>query len=100
MAQQHNPETRTLAEIKAGLKEQMEGFCAGNPYCLNPKAAVVDYILEGLAQNVLEHGYAYCTCKVPTGVPEDDKDLVCPCASMSQQVAEYGHCDCALFVNL
>lgn len=99
MKQEHTEAATSLEEVKQRIKTRLLDSASRGRYRLNPKPAVVEYVLQGLAENEVKHGFAYCPCKVPQGEPEKDKDIVCPCASLADEVREYGQCDCALFIS-
>ena len=65
---------------------------------LNPDPAVRDYVLRGLARNLLAHGRAYCPCREVTGNTEADRINICPCRTHRREVEESGTCECGLYI--
>ncbi len=92
-------EPQRLEEAKRRIMRRVEKFAVDNLYQLNPQAEMVALTIDGLAENDMRYGYPCCTCRVPTGVAAEDKDIVCPCADLAKQVAEFGQCHCGLFVK-
>ena len=88
----------SLEETKRSLKARLEEYVESSPYILNPNPDMVSFTIEGLARNELKYGFAYCTCKLRVGV-EADKNIICPCASIGEEIAQWGQCDCGLFVR-
>jgi len=66
---------------------------------LNPDAAFVNDLLEGLKRNEERYGYPTCPCRLASGKLEFDRDIICPCHYRDPDVAEYGACYCALYVR-
>ena len=71
----------------------------GKGYFLNPNEEDLGMVIEGLLFNNETLGYLCCPCRAPAGDVEKDKDIVCPCDYMYEDVAEHGSCYCALYVN-
>ncbi len=54
----------------------------------------------GVLENMNNKGLKYCPCRVPTGDPDKDMKLICPCNFLAQQTwKDYGECWCGLFVK-
>ena len=87
-----------LEEIKQRLLARLQEFARSSPYLLNPEPEMVSFAIEGLARNELQHGFAYCACKVRTGT-EEDKRIICPCAIIDEEIEQWGQCNCGLFVR-
>ncbi len=87
-----------LEETKQRLRARLERYALSSPYALNPKPHMVLFAIEGLARNEIKHGLPYCVCKVRTGT-ERDKQIICPCATISEEIEQWGQCDCGLFVR-
>jgi ferredoxin-thioredoxin reductase catalytic subunit len=66
---------------------------------LNQDRPLVMEILEGLLENEKRYGYRSCPCRLASGVPEEDQDIVCPCLYSRPDIAEYGSCYCGLYVS-
>lgn len=65
---------------------------------LQPDDAVREYVLRGLARNVVEHGRPYCPCREVTGEAEQDRANICPCRTHTDEIARMGECECGLYV--
>jgi ferredoxin-thioredoxin reductase catalytic subunit len=66
---------------------------------LNPDAEFTDSLLEGLTVNWNRYGYYLCPCRDTEGSREADADLLCPCSYARADIAEFGHCYCALYMK-
>lgn len=70
-----------------------------SPYLLNPDSVLVENLIAGLTLNKMRYGRAYCPCRVVKGVPEEDRENICPCRSHEEDIALRGTCECGLFVS-
>ncbi len=59
----------------------------------------LDTVITGLDQNFEAYGYRLCPCRDGTGNKNQDKDIICPCDYAAEDIAEYGHCYCGLFLS-
>jgi ferredoxin-thioredoxin reductase catalytic chain len=66
---------------------------------LNPDDQFRGVLIRGLEANHNSYGYFLCPCRDGAGVRERDRDIICPCAYARQDIAEHGHCYCALYVS-
>ncbi|PKL26480.1 MAG: ferredoxin:thioredoxin reductase [Spirochaetae bacterium HGW-Spirochaetae-3] len=66
---------------------------------LNPDAEFTESLLEGLTVNWNRYGYFLCPCRDSEGSREADSSVICPCAFAKPDVAEHGHCYCALYLK-
>jgi ferredoxin-thioredoxin reductase catalytic subunit len=66
---------------------------------LNPDQAFYDTLVEGLMKNYNRYGYFLCPCRDTEGSREADKLAICPCVWAKPDIAEYGHCYCALYLS-
>ncbi len=64
---------------------------------VNPDKKAAQEIIDGLNRNKETKGKYYCPCKIVTGDPEVDKDIICPCKDAQKEIDEMGHCHCGLF---
>lgn len=81
------------------LYATIEKEISGKGYYLNPDREFVDMLLVGLLANQDRYGYLSCPCRLSSGKKEEDLDLVCPCDYRDDDLAEYGACYCALYVD-
>jgi ferredoxin-thioredoxin reductase catalytic chain len=66
---------------------------------LNPDQDFRAGLLGGLTTNFKRYGYFLCPCRDSLGRREADRDVICPCNYAEADIAEYGHCFCALYLN-
>ncbi|NVM54271.1 MAG: ferredoxin:thioredoxin reductase [Candidatus Helarchaeota archaeon] len=64
---------------------------------VNPDRKAAQEIIDGLNKNKEIKGRYYCPCKLVTGDPEVDKDIICPCKDSQKEIDAMGHCHCGLF---
>jgi ferredoxin-thioredoxin reductase catalytic subunit len=75
-------------------------FTEGKPFKLNPDEMFIRTLAKGELENEKNYGLKYCPCRITTGDPEEDLNLLCPCNFFSQPVfKEKGECWCGLFVK-
>ena len=84
---------------KEKLIREYEEYAKRKGFRLNPNYKVVDAVIEGLIMNEKKYGKRLCPCRRPTGDPEKDKRLECPCFEHIKDVREKGNCHCLLFVK-
>ncbi len=68
-------------------------------YLLNPDEAFARDLVGGLIANRKRYGYQSCPCRLASGDPASDRDIVCPCDYRDADLGEYGACYCALYVS-
>lgn len=66
---------------------------------LNPDSDFTESLLEGLTVNWNRYGYFLCPCRDSEGSKQADADVVCPCKFAKADIAEFGHCFCALYLR-
>jgi ferredoxin-thioredoxin reductase catalytic subunit len=81
------------------VKERAEIDAKRNGYYLNPDPKFLNSLLEGLKQNEKRYNYPSCPCRLASGKIEFDRDIICPCDYRDPDVAEFGACYCALYVD-
>ncbi len=65
-------------------------------YIFNKKISRVKKVIGLMTMNYLEYGKYYCPCK-QSEPPDLEKDVLCPCPTMDDEVKKDGHCFCELF---
>ena len=65
-------------------------------YVLNPDTKRALKIANLLAKNEEQSGKRYCPCKQSHPL-DPEKDVVCPCSDVHDEIARDGHCHCWLF---
>jgi ferredoxin-thioredoxin reductase catalytic subunit len=93
------PEELTPGDARAQVERMAVRYTARGPYCLNPDPVTVEYVLTGLARNLVKHGRAYCPCREVHGDPERDRANLCPCPQHRADIARDGFCECGIFVS-
>ncbi len=68
-------------------------------YHLNPDAAFAKDLVHGLLVNEGRYGYQSCPCRLASGDPADDLDIVCPCDYRDPDLSEFDACYCGLYVS-
>jgi len=68
-------------------------------WALNPDADFTQSLVEGLTTNWNRYGYYLCPCRDSEGSREADDAVICPCAPSWKDIAERGHCYCALYLD-
>ncbi len=68
-------------------------------YTLNPDVEFCRNLAAGLLTNNERYGIEACPCRIVLGPKEENTDIVCPCDYRDDDLAEYGACFCALYVN-
>lgn len=68
-------------------------------YELYPEPAVVENVVQGLADNLVTHGRMYCPCAPVEESKTKGSEMVCPCRPHHADIARQGYCDCALFAS-
>jgi ferredoxin-thioredoxin reductase catalytic subunit len=90
MPSQKTPEdTRRFADMVA----------AKQGWTVNPDAEFTGTLVDGLTTNWNRYGYYLCPCRDTEGSREADASVLCPCHYARADVAEHGHCFCALFLR-
>jgi len=86
-----------LCELKNALSE----YALKNGFKLNPDPRVISIVIGGLIKNRAKYGELLCPCrpKEMTGDIEKDKNIICPCIYLKDEVKINGACRCRLFVS-
>lgn len=79
--------------------DELKSDAASGGYRINPDDDFVEGLVEGMLVNKDRYGIESCPCRLLTGNPEDNKDIICPCDYRDEDLAEYGACFCALYVT-
>jgi ferredoxin-thioredoxin reductase catalytic subunit len=81
------------------VRERAESDAKTYGYYLNPDPDFLQDLLEGLRKNEERYGYPSCPCRLANGNLELDRDIICPCDYRDPDVAQYGTCYCALYMQ-
>jgi ferredoxin-thioredoxin reductase catalytic chain len=76
-----------------------ERYAERSGFALQPDRAQRDYVLHGLARNLLKYGKAYCPCREVTGDSQKDRLNICPCRTHRAEIEQSGQCECGLFTK-
>ncbi len=76
-----------------------ENVASRNGWLVNPDTDFRDSVVEGLFNNYGSLGYMLCPCRESWEDREKDRDVICPCDYCSDDIAEFGHCYCGLYVS-
>lgn len=81
------------------LKAFMEPFVARLGYKFNTETEFVDEVLEAELEILERDGDIYCPCRVRSGDPKQDAQIVCPCIPFYRdEFARIRKCWCGLFI--
>ena len=86
-------------EESRALYEKLKHEAAEAGYNLNPDTETTLDLMQGLLTNEKRYGYRNCPCRLASGTMEQDLDIICPCDYRDADIAEFGLCYCALYVN-
>ncbi|AKV01508.1 hypothetical protein AKJ09_08171 [Labilithrix luteola] len=81
------------------VRKFVETYVAKGKYGLYPEAEVVENVIQGLTDNLVEHGRMYCPCAPVEESKTKGSAMVCPCVPHHADIARQGYCDCALFAS-
>jgi ferredoxin-thioredoxin reductase catalytic subunit len=81
------------------VRKFVESYSTRGPYTLYPEPEVVENVVQGLADNLVEHGKMYCPCAPVEESKTKAHHMVCPCTPHRDDIARQGYCDCALFAS-
>ena len=81
------------------VRKFVETYVTKGKYDLYPEGAVVENVVQGLAENLVAHGRMYCPCADVEDSKAKGSAMVCPCTPHHEDLANQGYCDCALFAS-
>lgn len=81
------------------LHQKLDRDARNAGYNLNPDTEFTRELAYGLLYNEKRYGYMACPCRIADGEIEKDRDMVCPCDYRDPDLAEFGSCFCALYVD-
>jgi len=81
------------------LKEYMGPFVERLGYKFNTETEFVDEVLQSEIEILEREGDVYCPCRVRSGDPKEDAQIVCPCIPFFRdEFAAISKCWCGLFI--
>jgi ferredoxin-thioredoxin reductase catalytic chain len=82
------------------LKEYMGPFAARIGYKFNTESDFVDDVLQSELLILERDGDVYCPCRMRSGDPKQDLEIVCPCIPFhADHFAAMQKCWCGLFIR-
>jgi ferredoxin-thioredoxin reductase catalytic chain len=90
-------EKARIQELEEEIYAWTHEYARKNGWALNPDDKQLRTVIRGLARNRIRHGEQYCPCRIRSGDPAEDKEIVCPCIYHEDEVHNDGHCHCNLF---
>lgn len=81
------------------VREWAQTYATENGWILNPDEKQLTAVFKGLARNTERFGAAYCPCRIRSGDPETDKNIICPCIYHHDELDQAGHCTCNFFYD-
>lgn len=93
----NKPDPREVALRR--VRKFVETYVAKGKYELYPEPAVVENVVQGLADNLVAHGRMYCPCADVETSKTQGSAMVCPCTPHHADIERQGYCDCALFAS-
>ncbi|MDI9617975.1 ferredoxin-thioredoxin reductase catalytic domain-containing protein [Methanothermobacter sp.] len=87
-----------MADELEALYREIRESAERSGYKINPDREFVMELLRGILTNRERYGYDSCPCRLASGNPEEDSDIVCPCDYRDYDLEEYGTCYCGLYV--
>jgi len=94
MRPKFGPDT-TVSDLKA----YMGPFADRLGYVFNTETDFVDEVLEAELEILARDGDVFCPCRVRSGDPKEDVQIVCPCIPFfREQFAGLRKCWCGLFI--
>jgi ferredoxin-thioredoxin reductase catalytic subunit len=76
--------------------DRIEKIAESQEVILNPDDQRLKKVVGLMTMNFNEFGKYYCPCKQSHPL-DPDKDLLCPCSELKDEVTKDGHCFCKLF---
>lgn len=67
-------------------------------FALNPDQERIQKVVGLMTMNYNEFGKYYCPCKQSHPL-DPEKDVVCPCPPLAEEVQKDGYCFCKLFYS-
>ncbi len=76
--------------------ERVKNIANSKNYILNPDQARLEKVVGLMTLNCQKFGKYYCPCKQSHPL-DPNKDVLCPCLDLDNEVAKDGNCFCKLF---
>lgn len=86
-----------IEELSGEIETWARGYANENDFRLNDDDRQRNAVLKGLARNKIKYGERYCPCRIRSGDPEKDREIICPCIFHKDEIEKDGNCHCYLF---
>jgi ferredoxin-thioredoxin reductase catalytic chain len=90
-------DTTKTEDLEKALIAWAREYAESRGWKLNTDERQFRAVIKGLARNTLRHGERYCPCRIRSGDPEEDREIICPCIYHEDEITGEGHCHCNLF---
>lgn len=90
-------EKKRFEELEEKILGWAERYAEKNGWELNREDNHASVVVKGLAKNRVMYGARYCPCRIRSGDPKADRDIICPCKFHRDEIAQDGYCHCMLF---
>lgn len=80
----------------------IRALAEGQEFMVNPDAARLETLFDGVFNNEQNHGLKFCPCRLRTKEFEEDLKIVCPCNFLIHETykgVDKGECWCGMFVK-
>ncbi|MFP4178655.1 MAG: ferredoxin-thioredoxin reductase catalytic domain-containing protein [Spirochaetaceae bacterium] len=84
---------------REGISRFIRNTARHNGWEIVKDSDFLGYLEEGFLLNFQRYGYLQCPCREGWGEREKDRDILCPCTYSDEDIKEYGHCFCGLFLS-
>ena len=88
-----------IEALSGEIEDWAESYADESGYKLNKDERQKKAVLKGLARNKLKFGERYCPCRIRSGDPGKDKEIICPCIFHKDEINKDGNCHCNLFFD-
>ncbi len=83
----------------ARVRRFVASYVSKGKYTVYPEPEVVENVVQGLADHLVQTGKMYCPCAPLEESKQKGHAMVCPCTPHHADIARQGYCDCALFAS-
>ena len=81
------------------LIEEYKKYAESNGLKLFNNEIVVRRIIKQILIKEAIYGKRYCPCRMITESMKDNKENICPCSFMKDEIEKNGRCHCGLFIK-
>ena len=91
-------ESKGIEDAVEEVRRRAERYAQRSGLRLQPDQAQLDYVLRGLARNLLQYGRPYCPCREVRADRDSDRQNICPCRTHREEIEQSGQCECGLYL--